>query len=287
MMKRPQPRGEPTHMKTNTNIRATIIFACSLLLTSKSISAATLRAASANQADVEATILRAKDGDTVVVPSTLSLPSGAANWTSRINVTAGITIKGQTTITGAGTSNPSIVNKTVILDNSPRNTNQSGLLKFNLSPTQQSRVTGFTFKAGVSSGQNNVGIVQLTSSGAAPNYTMRVDHCFFDHVYSRCIQVGGWCFGVADHNVMHAQGSSQCLFVSHAGYGNGGTRGHESWADYPYFGTQNFFFFEDSTIIGNAMVPTSGGSDGEFGARFAIRHNDWTNARPGWHGTEG
>src|SRR5690242_17035164 len=141
MMKRPQPRGEPTHMKTNTNIRATIIFACSLLLTSKSISAATLRAASANQADVEATILRAKDGDTVVVPSTLSLPSGAANWTSRINVTNGITVQGQTTITGAGMSNPSIATKTVNLGNYPRNGKESGLLNINLSPTQQCLVT--------------------------------------------------------------------------------------------------------------------------------------------------
>ena len=34
-------------------------------------------------------------------------------------------------------------------------------------------------------------------------------------------------------------------------------------------------------------MPTSGGSDAQFGARFVIRHNDWTNARPGWHGTEG
>jgi len=64
--------------------------------------------------------------------------------------------------------------------------------------------------------------------------------------------------GVADHNVMHAEGNSQSLYVTHAGYGNGGTRGHESWADYPYFGTQNFFFFEDNTIAGNGAVTTSG-----------------------------
>ena len=274
-------------MKTNANTCATIIFTCTLLLTPKSISAATRQAATANQSDVYKAILQSADGDTVVVPATLSLPGGAAIWTSRINVTVGITIKGQTRITGAGTSNPSIVNQTVILDNSPRNTNQSGLLKFSLTPTQQCRVTGFTFKPGASGVQNQLGIVQLQSSGAAPNYTMRVDHCYFDHVFSRCIQVGGWCMGVADHNVMHAQGNSQSLFVTHAGYRNGGTRGFESWADYPYFGTQNFFFFEDNTIVGNAKGTSGGNSDAEVGARFVIRHNDWTNARPGWHGTEG
>ena len=274
-------------MKVNANTCATIIFTPALLLTCKSIQAATLQAATAKQADVQAAIVRAKDGDTVLVPSTVSLPGGAAIWTGSIDVTVGITLKGQTTITGAGTSNPNIVNRTVILDNSPRNTSESGLLRFSLSPTQRCRVTGFTFKAGVSGVQNNAGIVTLTSWGAAPNYKMRMDHCYFDHVYSRDIAVFGWCMGVADHNVMQVQGGSQCLWVSHSGYGDGGTRGDESWADYPYFGTQNFFFFEDNTIVGNGIVPTSGSSDGQYGARFVIRHNDWTNSRPGWHGTEG
>src|ERR1700750_2318785 len=135
-------------MKANANTCTTIIFAPVLLLTCKSIQAATLQAATAKQADVQAAIIRAKDGDTVVVPSTLSLPGGAAIWTGRMDVTVGITLRGQTTITGAGTSNPNIVNRTVILDNSPRNTSESGLLKFSLSPTQRCRVTGFTFKAG-------------------------------------------------------------------------------------------------------------------------------------------
>jgi hypothetical protein len=132
---------------------------------------------------------------TVIVPSTLSLPGGAASWTSRINVTKGITIKGQTTISGAGTRNPTITDRTVILDNSPRNTNQSGLLQFDLNPTERCRVTGFTFEAGASRVHNGVGIVQLKSSGAAPNYTICVDHCYFNQVAGRCIQVGAGVWG--------------------------------------------------------------------------------------------
>jgi hypothetical protein len=116
---------------------------------------------------------------------------------------------------------------------------------------------------------------------------MRVDHCHFDHVKSRCIDVGGWCMGVADHNVIHAHGTSHCLFVKHPGYNNGAGRGHESWADYPYFGTRNFFFFEDNSVYGNGIWQTSGASDADFGARCVLRHNYWENARPGWHGTEG
>jgi hypothetical protein len=107
-----------------------------------------LFAATANRSDVAAAILQAADGDTVVVPDTRSLPGGAASWTSRINVTVGITIEGQTTIAGAGTSSPAIADNTVILDNSPRTGPQSGLVQVSLTPTQQCRITGFTFKIG-------------------------------------------------------------------------------------------------------------------------------------------
>ena len=275
------------HMKARLSSYAAIIFTCALSLAPGNTSARTWYAATANRSDVAAAILQAADGDTVVVPDTRSLPGGAATWTSRINVTVGITIKGQTTITRAGTSSPTIADNTVILDNSPRNTTQSGLVQFSLTPTQQCRITGFTFKPGTSNILNQNGIVQLTSSGTAANYTMRVDQCHFDHVNSRCIKAGGWCMGVADHNVVHAEGNSQCVLVNHRGYNNGAGLGHESWADYPYFGTRNFFFFEDNSVYGDGIVPTSGASDAEFGARCVIRHNYWENARPGWHGTEG
>ncbi len=269
------------------NTYAAIIFSCASILISENLSAATWFAATANRSDVVAAINQARDGDTVIVPDTRSLPGGAASWTSRIDVRVGITIKGQTTITGAGTSNPVATDNTVILDNSPRNASRSGLIHFDLTPTQRCRITGFTFKPGTSNVINNEGIVSLVSSGNAANYKMRVDHCHFDHVRSRCIRVGGWCMGVADHNVVQAERNSQCLLVKHSGYNNGAGQGHESWADYPYFGTANFFFYEDNSIYGNGIVPTSGASDASVGARFVIRHNYWENASPGWHGTEG
>src|SRR5215813_12828639 len=115
------------YMKTYLDGHAAVIFICALFLASASLHAATWSAASANRSDVAAAIALARDGDTVTVPDTRSLPGGTASWTSRIDVTVGITIKGQTTITGAGTSNPVITNNTVILDNSPRQGTQSGL----------------------------------------------------------------------------------------------------------------------------------------------------------------
>jgi hypothetical protein len=275
------------HMKAYSDRYATIIFTCALFLAPGNLHATTWSAPSANRSDVVAAIALARDGDTVIVPDTRSLPGGAASWTSSIDVTVGITIKGQTTIAGAGTANPVIANNTVILDNSPRRGSHSGLIQLSLTPTQRCRITGFTFRSGASNMPSQNKVVQLTSSGTAGNYTMRVDHCHFDHVHSGSILVAGWCMGVADHNIMHAQGNSECLLVTHQGYNNGGGQGHESWADYPYFGTRNFFFFEDNSVYGNGLVPVSGASDASFGARFVIRHNYWENARPGWHGTEG
>src|SRR5207237_10765295 len=82
-----------TCMKTNANTCATIMLTCALLLTPKSISAATLQAATAKQSDVYEASLRATDGDTVVVPSTLSLPGGAAICTTRIHVSAWLPLR--------------------------------------------------------------------------------------------------------------------------------------------------------------------------------------------------
>jgi hypothetical protein len=281
-------RERRTHMKTFSGGYETIIFTCALFLASGNLHAATWSAASANRSDVVAAIALARDGDTVIVPDTRSLPGGAASWTSAIDVSVGITIKGQTTVTGAGTSNPTINNNTVILDNAPRRGPNAGLLQFTLGPTQQCRVTGFTFKAGTSTVFSGNGIVQLISNGTAANYTMRVDHCHFDHARNLAVLVAGWCMGVADHNVIRAERNSQCLMVKHPGYNNSSLgQGHESWADYPYFGTRNFFFFEDNSVYGDGLVPTSGASDATVGARCVLRHNYWENARPGWHGTEG
>ena len=67
----------------------------------------------------------------------------------------------------------------------------------------------------------------------------------------------------------------------------GQTNGDGSWADFPFYGTENFWFIEDNTIIGAGTTTTSGNIDLMNGGRYCVRHNYFRNAKPGGHGTEG
>jgi hypothetical protein len=243
--------------------------------------AATINARSAALADVSAAIVLAKSGDTVVVPA------GTASWTSALLITKGITLVGATTVTNAGTHSPTVKDLTIIKDDSPLNTKESGLIHAEPDPSQSFRLTGFTFTHGSRTTSNNVGVVHLESgSSSSPHFNMRVDNCHFDQIYGRNIQTDGWVYGLADHNYIVAHENSQSFYINCASYA-GYTSGHGAWADFPWFGTNKFFFIEDNTIVGNGLVTTSGGMDAEYGARWVARHNDLTNAHIGWHGTEG
>ena len=84
---------------------------------------------------------QAQDGDTIVVPA------GTFSWTARLNITKGITIQGQTTISGAGTANPIINDGTIIRDNTPRS-GEIGILSAAIPPGKSFRFTGMTFVPG-------------------------------------------------------------------------------------------------------------------------------------------
>src|SRR5215813_14384202 len=56
----------------------------------------------------------ARDGDTI------TLPAGTFIWITGVSLTKGITVSGQTTITGAGTANCSANDQTIIIDEKSR-----------------------------------------------------------------------------------------------------------------------------------------------------------------------
>ena len=62
--------------------------------------------------------------------------------------------------------------------------------------------------------------------------------------------------------------------------------GNGSWADYPWYGTEKFFFMEDNTARSNTRRAKSF-VDTFYGGRWVARHNYLLNCIPNGHGTEG
>ena len=220
---------------------------------------------------------QAQDGDTI------TLPAGTFTWTSALNITKGITLQGQTTISGAGTANPIINDGTIIRDDTlPRGLSNYIIAARMATSAQSFRLTGITFRPGTTT---TVGHAPIRLRSDVENKNMRVDHCHFDHLYqTRCIWVNGWCEGVADHNVMRKRtgiGGTEAFLIQSGKYGNDSEAlGNVSFADYPWYGTDKFFFIEDNTIEFGAAT------DSSQGARFVYRHNYNINAVVTDHGTE-
>jgi hypothetical protein len=226
-------------------------------------------------ASVQALHNAAHDGDTI------TLPAGIFRWTAGLTITKGITIQGATTISGAGTANPIINDGTIVLDDTPRSGAGAYILAARMARGNQSfRLTGITFAAGRTTAGPTLSNGPIRLHSDVENKLMRVDHCHFNHLYQgRCIWVNGKCYGVADHNVMEARtgagfGVTQAFLIN--------STDNEPWADYPWYGTDKFFFIEDNTVSGFMNL-----TDSALGGRFVVRHNYLINAVVTDHGTEG
>src|SRR5436305_7238317 len=116
----------------------------------------------------------AADGDTVVIPA------GIASWTSALIISHGITLQGQTVITGDHTTTPNMTaaDYTIIQDDVPRTVNGGALISDSvLTPTQSVRITCLTLQYGVSlTSDDTNGVMCL--SGTCPPF--RIDHCYFN-----------------------------------------------------------------------------------------------------------
>jgi hypothetical protein len=242
-------------------------------------SGATTYHSNGSVANVQALHNAALNGDTI------TLPAGTFSWTSRLNITKGITLQGATSISGSPWS-PTLADATIIQDNTPRSGSGAGIISAQLNPSQSFRLSGITFRHGSSSDYGNNGAIRVNSSGSQPNTSVRIDHCHFDHLYwAHTIWIYGWVYGIDDHNVFDCNPANLSHVIWHDTWGNQ-TNGNGSWADFPYYGTEKFWFIEDNTIRGNGPV-TSGRIDCMNGGRYVARHNVFHNATAGGHGTEG
>ena len=220
----------------------------------------------------------ASDGDVI------TLPAGTFIWITGVSLTKGITVSGETTITGAGTSSCTANDQTIIIDEKPRDT-AGALFKATIEAGKSFRLTGITFKKGSITQVGNSGAVRILSTGLVQS--ARIDHCHFDHLYwGHSLQIGSWIYGVDDHNLYESNGNNISHLIQHSTWG-GSDDGHGSWADFPYYGSEKFWFIEDNTIKGSGSVATSGGVDSSEGGRYVARHNYVENTSFGGHGTEG
>src|SRR5207247_10083468 len=77
------------------------------------------------------------------------------------------------------------------------------------------------------------------------------------------------------------------FLVHHTQYGGASQlHGNGAWADYPWYGTEKFWFIEDNTFLRATGVVRSA-VDGAAGNRYVFRHNYSVNSVVTDHGTEG
>ena len=158
------------------------------------------------------------------------------------------------------------------------------------SATQSFRMTGITFVAGT---RTTIGgadaAFQLHCVAAAANKTMRIDNCHFNQLrQGRIIGTFGWVNGVADHNLIEIIRSGATFFITEAAHGGSGTLAHGAWADYPRYGTDNFFFIETNTVKRlNPSNNIKSITDTLPGGSFVVRHNYIQDCVITNHGTEG
>ncbi len=211
------------------------------------------------------------------------LPAGTFSWTQVVRIRKGITVQGQsmTYQTGYVWFNSAYADdQTIILDDST----DGRLISMSLLPTQSGRITGITFRPGTTRNTvPNHAPVGLSGS-QGQNKNIRLDHCHFDHLISHNVFAYN-VLGLADHN-LHEAGAHAFSYYFENGNWGGESRGNGSWADYPYYGSDLFFFVEDCTIRGLPGPAVGGGCDAHNGARYVFRWNHWENAHHANHGTE-
>lgn len=212
----------------------------------------------------------------------ITIPVGTSRWHTQIHITKGITLSGQTTIANAGAANAAASDLSIVTDEITDRT--AGLIKIDLAPTKTFRLTGITFRRGATyTTAKSEAAITLNGSGTAPTTNVRVDHCHFDNLLQASMLTTGWLYGVADHNLFDATIKRSFFLIGRMpGYG-ARPNGDGAFADFPWFGTDKFFFLETNTILGDG----AGITDSKGGGRWVVRKNYVLNGQPTTHGTEG
>lgn len=254
-----------------TRIMTAVLFALllSAFSSSRVTAQTTINAASCAASDVQAALNSVSADDTTVV-----IPAGNCTWTSAVtyNQVRSTTIQGQTTCTGTPAS--SCTDNTVITDSV---SGDSGALVVITALNKSFRLTGITIMGGNSNQWS--GAVRVSGR----SQQVRIDHVHFLNIANVAISTNG-VLGVLDHDIFDINNNQQGWRPLNTSWNGLGQSGDNSWAADTGFGTNAFFFLEDSTVNG---VGQQGGAinDCFSGGRYVVRHNLLNNSSVQGHTT--
>ncbi len=239
---------------------------------------ATVYNSNGSRADVQAKIDAASDGDVVTIPS------GTFTWTSNVTITKSITLTGCTTVNpSARTANDlTIIRDDVATDWTPT-------ISIQPATGRVVRVTGITFQPGSRTAVLLGGAVNIYGPQAT---AVRLDNCHFFALYRTSgVFVGSPVYGVMDHclfSYLTSNPYTQSILVRMPNW-NGDTNGagDRSFSDYPWFGTEKFFFIEDNTFDNTTGNTLMGSNRCEFWRANGDPLQPFYNVQIQNHGTEG
>jgi hypothetical protein len=212
-----------------------------------------LYAASCSQADVQAAIDAASDGDGV------SIPPGTCNWSSSVTVppAKGLIIQ------GAG------IDQTIILN---------GIFWINTGRGKFYRLSGLTLNA-----------AGWTIFVCGSSNRWRIDHNKIAGTGEIWVD-GIGLYGVIDHNTFNGDPRST-IRIFQGSYDSRGNDfpfdgGATSWRTPSSIGTADAVYVEDNTWDFPTPVDGISALDGRSGARWVLRHNTLLNVQWGSHDAE-
>jgi hypothetical protein len=224
--------------------------------------------------------------------TTLTL-TGSITLTTTITFTQSvnnITIAGTTTTTGtcAPGGSCTVVPGTSITDNLTRGGGgcgtDPGMFDITTGSAAQSfRLTGITFA--FTGQQTCSGSIRI----AGNSQLIRIDHNYFNQIFSTPILVNGYTLGVFDHNFFEAPSGVSNGIKFEEGNWTGETLGvgDHSWNTATQFGTNQLFYVENNEFHSTFNGAVSYANDCTSGGRYAWRFNLEFNTNHQTHPTGG
>ena len=279
-----------------------------------------IEAKSAALGDVKSAVALAGEGDTVIIPA------GEASWSSTLVISKGITLRGATAIAGAGSSNPSVTDATIILNDvlpqrlrPPSSGGQQG------TPREHSSFVGggatlhgqkrADSKSNAADGPNANHMPAIIVARLKPDqsfrltgFTFRVGSLTGKRANNSAIVLKGTCPSVRVDNCHFDQLVANTITTFGQIYGvvdhcvwdsaqhvESFQIYHDGWAGYSHGDGSwaddnhfgsNQFLFIETNTFRQPGLWSGGSIDCYGGGRYVARYNYFNNAIPNSHGTE-